>query len=278
DLGAPKAPRDSAKARTGEDAPAEEVLPAGLARGQEARVLDARAIKKTTRPPPPLNDATLLTAMESAGKSLDEKELSDAMKDSGLGTPATRASIIETLLARGYAAREGKALRATERGVGLIALVDPEVKSPAMTGAWEARLQAIARGQAALPQFIEQIEAYVTRVVGRVPPLLPPLPGDASATPGAGVGAPAKSTTRNTTRNTTRSATAPKNARARKAAPAPAPVSTAPPGPAPPAATVASAGSRRSVSPPSVSPPSVSPPSVSPPSVSPPALEPLAVS
>jgi DNA topoisomerase-3 len=192
DLGAAKAPRDRGKATGEEEATIDEVLPAGLARGQEARVLDARAVQKTTRPPPPLNDATLLTAMESAGKSLDEKELSDAMKDSGLGTPATRASIIETLLARGYAEREGKALRATERGMGLIELVDPEVKSPAMTGAWEARLHAIARGQGSLPQFIEQIEAYVTRVVGRVPPFLPPLPGDANPGPRASERAPSR--------------------------------------------------------------------------------------
>ncbi|HKO92995.1 MAG TPA: RecQ family ATP-dependent DNA helicase, partial [Polyangiaceae bacterium] len=180
ELGSVKAPPERRNA-TEEEAAAESFLPAGLARGQTPSVLDARTVPKTTRPPPPLNDATLLTAMESAGKSLDEKELSDAMKDSGLGTPATRASIIETLLARGFAAREGKALRATERGVGLIAVVDDEVKSPAMTGAWEARLQAVARGQGGLPQFLEQIEEYVTRVVGRVPPLLPPLPGDSGA-------------------------------------------------------------------------------------------------
>ncbi|MEO8178599.1 MAG: DNA topoisomerase 3 [Deltaproteobacteria bacterium] len=187
DPGTTKAPRERRPATENEDLPAEaELLPAGLAPGQKPQVLDARAVPKTTRPPPPLNDATLLTAMETAGKSLDEKELSDAMKDSGLGTPATRASIIETLLARGYAARDGKALHATERGVGLIAVVDTEVKSPAMTGAWEARLQAIARGQGSLPQFLEQIEEYVTRVVGRVPPLLPPLPGDSNTTPTAG--------------------------------------------------------------------------------------------
>ena len=122
---------------------------------RQPRVLDAKAVKKTTRPPPPLNDATLLTAMETAGKTLDEKELSDAMKDSGLGTPATRATIIETLLSRGYAARDGKALRATERGIGLIDVVDAEVKSAAMTGAWEARLQDIARGQGALRAISE---------------------------------------------------------------------------------------------------------------------------
>ncbi|HTA90708.1 MAG TPA: DNA topoisomerase 3 [Polyangiaceae bacterium] len=179
DLGEVKPPPEKqAKSPSSERAVASaDVLPAGLANGQTARVLSAKALPKTTRPPPPLNDATLLTAMETAGKTLDEKELSDAMKDSGLGTPATRANIIETLIQRGYAERDGKALRATERGVGLIAVVDTEVKSAAMTGAWEARLQAIARGHGALPEFLEQIEAYVTAVVGRVPATLPPLAG-----------------------------------------------------------------------------------------------------
>jgi DNA topoisomerase III len=183
DVGEVKAPREKRSGSKAEETEDDSGLPAGLARGQAPLVLDAKAVLKTTRPPPPLNDATLLTAMETAGKTVDEKELSDAMKDSGLGTPATRASIIETLLSRGYAARDGKALRATERGIGLIAVVDSEVKSAAMTGAWEARLQAIARGQAKLPQFLQQIEAYVTAVVARVPPLLPPLPGDASPKP-----------------------------------------------------------------------------------------------
>ncbi|HEY6558008.1 MAG TPA: DNA topoisomerase 3 [Polyangiaceae bacterium] len=197
DVGEIKAPREQSGTSSRERDPAEPpTLPAGLARGQEPRVLDAKAVKKTTRPPPPLNDATLLTAMESAGKTVDEKELSDAMKDSGLGTPATRANIIETLLARGYVARDGKALRATERGIGLIAVVDAEVKSAAMTGAWEARLQGIARGQGALPHFLKHIEAYVTSVVGRVPPLLPPLPGDGGPKAKAGSPKAAQATTR----------------------------------------------------------------------------------
>ncbi|HWO13223.1 MAG TPA: DNA topoisomerase, partial [Polyangiaceae bacterium] len=186
DVGAVKAPREQRASAEGDDEPAApDALPAGLAPGQSPRVLDAKAVAKATRPPPRLNDATLLTAMETAGKALDERELSDAMKDGGLGTPATRASIIETLLARGFAEREGKALRATERGIGLIATVDAEVKSPAMTGAWEARLQAIARGQGGLSPFLREIEAYVTQVVGRVPPSLPPLPGAGNAPPRA---------------------------------------------------------------------------------------------
>jgi len=185
DLGEAKPPRekksDSSQAESSERDAGESSLPAGLERGQTPRVLAAKALPKTTRPPPPLNDATLLTAMETAGKTVDEKDLSEAMKDSGLGTPATRANIIETLIARGYAKRDGKALHATERGEGLIAVVDSEVKSAAMTGAWEARLQAIARGTGALPEFLRQIEAYVTEVVARVPRTLPPLAGGSGA-------------------------------------------------------------------------------------------------
>lgn len=185
DLGEAKPPPEKksgqAQAESSERDARESLLPAGLERGQTPRVLEAKALPKTTRPPPPLNDATLLTAMETAGRTVDEKELSEAMKDSGLGTPATRANIIETLIARGYVTRDGKALHATERGEGLIAVVDAEVKSAAMTGAWEARLQAIARGNGALPEFLRQIESYVTAVVGRVPRTLPPLPGGAGA-------------------------------------------------------------------------------------------------
>ena len=111
--------------------------------------------------------ATLLTAMETAGKTLDEKELSDAMKETGLGTPATRASIIEVLLKRDYIVRNGKSLEATDKGIRLIEVVHPEVKSPAMTGQWEAYLKRIQRGEAQLEPFLEGIEEYVREVVGR---------------------------------------------------------------------------------------------------------------
>ena len=92
-------------------------------------------------------DATLLTAMETAGRTLDEKELADAMKETGLGTPATRAAIIEVLLEREYLQRRGKSLEATEKGIRLIQVVHPDVKTPAMTGQWEAWLQRIERPQ-----------------------------------------------------------------------------------------------------------------------------------
>ncbi len=98
-----------------EDQPAEapspeenQDLPSGLVQGQRQEVVDAKAVAKQTRPPKRFTEATLLTAMETAGKTLDDKELSEAMKESGLGTPATRAEIIETLLRREYVVRHGQ--------------------------------------------------------------------------------------------------------------------------------------------------------------------------
>ena len=153
----------------GEEPPAaDQSLPGGLVAGQRQRVLDAKAVEKRTRPPPRYTEGTLLTAMETAGRTLEEKELSDAMRDSGLGTPATRAAIIETLLKREYVVRKGKALEATDKGIALIDVVHPDVKSPAMTGEWEARLKRIQRGEGQLGAFMEGIERYVADVVGKV--------------------------------------------------------------------------------------------------------------
>ena len=151
-------------------------LPSNLAEGQSQDVIDAKALRKTTRPPKRLTEATLLTAMETAGKTLDEKELSDAMKDTGLGTPATRAAIIEVLLKRAYIIRSGKSLEATDKGIHLIEIVHPEVKSPAMTGQWEAHLQRIHRGKEQLDPFMAGIEEYVKRVVGQAIAFQPPVP------------------------------------------------------------------------------------------------------
>ncbi len=146
----------------------EQALPPDLAEGQAQRVLKAVLVKKRTRPPKRMTDATLLTAMETAGRTLDDKELSDAMKGTGLGTPATRAQIIEVLLKRGFVERKGRSLEATDKGIRLIEVVHPEVKSPAMTGRWEARLKAIERGQDQLAPFLAGIEDYVREVVGKV--------------------------------------------------------------------------------------------------------------
>ncbi|MCB1920674.1 MAG: DNA topoisomerase 3, partial [Candidatus Competibacteraceae bacterium] len=144
---------------------AEQSLPAGLAVGQPQQVLEACAVAKQTRPPPRLTEATLLTAMETAGRQLEDKELSAAMKESGLGTPATRADIIETLMKRQYLTRDGKALNATERGIRLIETVQTPIKSPIMTGEWEARLKRIQRGEGDLTGFMADIASFVVQAV-----------------------------------------------------------------------------------------------------------------
>ncbi len=162
DIAGNKKPR-----KAGEEG-AVQVLPPELARDQPQDVVKAAAQEKKTRPPKRFTEATLLTAMEAAGKTLDEKELSDAMKETGLGTPATRAAIIEVLLKRAYMERSGKSLEATDKGIRLIEVVHPEVKSPTMTGQWEARLKKIERGDSRLEPFLEDIETYVTEVVGKV--------------------------------------------------------------------------------------------------------------
>jgi DNA topoisomerase-3 len=154
------------KEKEKEETDDEQDLPPGLAADQPQEVLDAKAVAKQTRPPKRFTEATLLTAMETAGRTLDDKELSDAMKESGLGTPATRAEIIETLLRREYVERQGKSLVATDKGVRLIQVVHPHVKSPAMTGRWEADLKRIQRGEGELKSFLREIEEYVKEVVG----------------------------------------------------------------------------------------------------------------
>jgi DNA topoisomerase III len=167
--------------------PAEEpqALPSNLSPGQAQDVLDAEAVRKKTSPPKRFTEAMLLTAMETAGKTLDEKELSDAMKETGLGTPATRASIIEVLLKRAYIIRNGKILEATDKGIQLIEVVHPEVKSPVMTGQWESYLKRIQRGDAQLAPFLQGIEDYVRDVIGKVGqlPAAPRRGNDAAAAP-----------------------------------------------------------------------------------------------
>ena len=165
----------------------DQALPATLAQGQAQTVTNVEALKKKTRPPQRFTDATILTAMQTAGRTLDEKELSDAMKETGLGTPATRAAIIEVLLKRGYVTRTGKSLEATDKGIHLIEVVHPEVKSPAMTGQWEAFLNRIQQGEAQLDPFLERISDYVRSVVGRVSQTTPvartaPPPAQAATT------------------------------------------------------------------------------------------------
>jgi DNA topoisomerase-3 len=151
--------------------PSANTLPGGLARGQAAKVRSAKANDLQTEPPRPLTEATLLTAMETAGRGVSDKDLREAMRGCGLGTSATRAATIETLLQRDYvtreSTREGKHnLRATDKGERLIDAVHEQVKSPAMTGEWELALDRMGADPGELASFMHKIETYVTEVVG----------------------------------------------------------------------------------------------------------------
>ncbi|HSS38699.1 MAG TPA: DNA topoisomerase, partial [Polyangia bacterium] len=124
---------------------------------------------KQTRPPPRHTEATLLGAMESAGRDISDAALRAAMRDSGLGTPATRAATIETLIRRTFVAREGKNLVPTDLGIGLIeALPEKSLASPELTGTWEARLSRVARGEETRAAFMADISRYVSDVVAAI--------------------------------------------------------------------------------------------------------------
>ena len=135
--------------------------------GQSVRCAEVTAVAKQTKPPARFSDASLLRAMETAGKLVDDDEAAEAMKDAGLGTPATRAATIERLIDAGYLDREGRQLRATDKGIGLIAMLgDHALTSPTLTGRWEQRLNRIERGEEDGPGFRQEIEGFTREVVG----------------------------------------------------------------------------------------------------------------
>jgi len=143
-------------------------------------------LAKKTQPPRRYTEAMLLSAMESAGKALSDEQLRAALKDTGLGTPATRAAIIETLLKRGYARRDQKLIVPTATGVTLIeALPVQSLASPELTGRWEARLARIARGEETRLAFMTDIARYVRETVEAIraaePARLRTVPADAPA-------------------------------------------------------------------------------------------------
>ena len=122
--------------------------------------------EKWTTPPKPYTEATLLRAMETAGKLVNDEELRDAMKENGIGRPSTRAAIIETLYKRGYMRKEKKNLYPTPTGIGLIDLIHEELlKSAELTGIWEKRLREIERGKYQPAQFMEELKQMVTALV-----------------------------------------------------------------------------------------------------------------
>ena len=124
---------------------------------------------KTTQPPKPYTEGTLLRAMETAGKTVDDEELRDAMKENGIGRPSTRAAIIETLFRRRYIRRERKSIAVTQAGIDLIDTIrSPLLKSAKLTGLWENKLRRIERGQYSAAEFIAELKTMITDIVREV--------------------------------------------------------------------------------------------------------------
>ena len=125
--------------------------------------------KKTTQPPKYYTEGTLLRAMESAGKTVDDETLREAMKENGIGRPSTRAAIIETLFRRRYIQRQRKSITATQAGIDLIETIDEEIlKSAKLTGLWENKLRRIERGDFSAAEFIDELKAMMQQIVVNV--------------------------------------------------------------------------------------------------------------
>ena len=140
-----------------------------VAEGEIARTTDVRVEDKETKPPARFTESALLSAMEGAGKLLDDDELREAMADRGLGTPATRAAIIERLLQQKYIARDARDLNVTGKGLRLIDLLEDmkiePLTSPSMTGEWEAKLHQMEKGELSREVFMREIAGFTENVV-----------------------------------------------------------------------------------------------------------------
>ena len=146
----------------------EQQLPKLVAR-RAVDVTDIGSEEKMTKPPARYNDNSLLGAMETAGKLVDDEELREAMKESGIGTPATRAAIIERLIQVGYVERDGRALVVTEKGLNVIRLLgEHALTSPGLTGDWERRLALIETGDDSREAFMGDIVKFTESTVGEL--------------------------------------------------------------------------------------------------------------
>jgi DNA topoisomerase III len=155
-----------AEPREGEEDEGREQRLPRLEQGESVAVRDVRSEEKETRPPRRYSEGSLLAAMETAGRLVDDEELREAMKDSGIGTPATRAAIIERLLAVGYIERDARALVVTEKGLNVVRLLDGhQLTSPSLTGDWEHRLARIETGDDTRPAFMADIVRFAEATV-----------------------------------------------------------------------------------------------------------------
>lgn len=159
------------KAIYGIDPKEESVLPAYDPK-QKVVAREVNVHADQTRPPPRLNESTLLSAMEGAGKLVDDEDLREAMKERGLGTPATRAATIEGLINDKYIVREGKDLIPTAKGIELLRMLAAmgieELTSPELTGEWEHKLNQIEKGEVTREDFMKEIQSLARRIVGNI--------------------------------------------------------------------------------------------------------------
>lgn len=152
----------------GEEEENDQSLP-DIQKGQRAKVLAPKLINGKTKPPARYNEATLLSAMEHPGKFVDNKALKETLEStSGLGTPATRADIIEKLFNTFYIERRGKEIYPTSKGIQLVGLVPEDLKSPELTARWEQQLALISKGSVDPKEFIRQMKGYASKLVGAV--------------------------------------------------------------------------------------------------------------
>jgi DNA topoisomerase III len=157
---------DDGSARDEEDEGRDQSLPK-LEKGEGVNTRAIEVLAKETKPPRRYSDASLLGAMETAGKLVDDDELREVMKESGIGTPATRAAIIERLIDVGYVERDGRSLVPTEKGMNVIRLLgDHPLTSPSLTGDWEQRLAAIEAGEQQRSAFMADIAKFAGFTVG----------------------------------------------------------------------------------------------------------------
>ncbi|MDQ3934212.1 MAG: DNA topoisomerase 3 [Actinomycetota bacterium] len=154
--------------RGDDDTGGDQLLPK-LEQGEAVKVTEVESLRKETQPPRRFTEASLLGAMETAGKDIEDAELREAMKESGIGTPATRAAIIERLIDVGYIEREGRALIATDKGIQVIRLLGSHpLTSPELTGDWERRLGLIEQGEDSRPSFMSDIAKFATETVAEL--------------------------------------------------------------------------------------------------------------
>ena len=151
-----------------DDSGGDQLLPK-LDEGERVETRSVDALAKETQPPRRYSEASLLAAMETAGKDIEDDALREAMKESGIGTPATRAAIIERLLTVGYIERDGRALVATEKGIQVVRLLGSHpLTSAELTGDWEHRLGMIERGEDSRSRFMQDIVKFTTDTVAEL--------------------------------------------------------------------------------------------------------------